>query len=566
MKRWKLVEPAPEEAYQALPDQPRLLAALLWRRGVRTSEEAGRFLSPDWERDVHDPFLFADMRKAVDRIMRARDGGEKIVVHGDYDADGVSGSVILHSTLKELGADASVYLPHREKEGYGIAPATIEKLAAEGTKVIITCDCGISNGAEIALAVERGIDVIITDHHTLPPALPPAYAILHPLRQGETYPFRHLTGGGVAFKLCQALWREAKLAEGRDKWLLDMVSISTVADMGALVGENRALVHYGLKVLAKTRRVGLAAMMDSARMGDRPIDAGTIGFQIAPRINAAGRMDHASGAFSLLSAETKDDAAIHVERLNQHNLDRRAQTERLVTVARQMAAEQKDAKAIVVAGEGWPAALCGLIAARLVDDSYKPVIALGRDENGRYVGSGRSIPEYDVTAALRRMPEGLLKKFGGHPAACGLTIEGGANYEAFARVFAEDASAALEGVELIPTLKIEEKLALDEAVIGTLDMLARLEPHGEGNAKPLFLIEDARAAGVNLVGKDGKHLRLVAADDAGAKLKLIAFGFGDKAAELVGRRFDAVVELSVNEWNGYREPQGRVVDLKIHHA
>ena len=580
MKRWKLAEPAPEEAYAAMPEFPRLLASLLWRRGVRTSEEAEHFLNPDWERDVHDPYQFVDMKKAVDRVMAAVRGGEKIIIHGDYDADGVSGSVILHSTLTELRAKVEVFLPHREKEGYGLSAATIEKLTADGCRLMITCDCGISNGPEIAIAVRNGIDVIVTDHHTLPSELPPAFAILHPLREGETYPFKHLTGGGVAFKLCQALWREAGLADGRDKWLLDMVSISTVADMGKLVGENRALVHYGLIVLNKTKRLGLSKLIASFSRGDaEPLDATAIGFRIAPRINAAGRMDHARGAFALLTAATVEEAERGAEILQQHNRDRQSATELIVAEARVKAAEQTEESGLVVCGDGWPAALCGLVAARLVDDRGRPVMAFGRhqispllEQEGvpegrgrsavRYTGSGRSIPGFDITAALH-VQSGFIRKFGGHPMACGLTIEGDENFAAFKEGFQRFVRESLKEADLTPTLNVEEEISLADVSLETVERLRRLEPHGEGNSKPLFLLRGVRVADAQAVGKDAKHLRLIVAGDSGSTLKLIAFGFGGRFSEAVpGSRVDAVVELAVNEWNGRREPQGRVIDFR----
>lgn len=561
MKRWKMAEEVPVEALEALPGLPRLLASLLWRRGIRTADAAERFLNPSWDRDVHDPYLFLDMRKAVDRLFAAIKGGEKIVVHGDYDADGVSGSVILHATLRALGADVSVYLPHREKDGYGMNAPSIEKMGADGVKVIITCDCGISNGKEIALAQSLGIDVIITDHHTLPPVTPPAFAILHPLREGETYPFRYLTGGGVAFKLCQALWKEGNLPEGQEKWLLDMVSISTVADMGSLVDENRALVHYGLKVLNKTKRVGLKTLIDGFQRKNETLDAQSIGFRIAPRINAAGRMEHADAAFALLTAETAEDAAIRAETLHGHNRDRQSATEIVVAEARLLAASETAGSAIVVAGQGWPAALCGLVASKLVDDFYRPVIALGRNEDGKYAGSGRSIPGFDVTGALRACAEHIVK-FGGHPAACGLTIQGDENFAAFKQAFLAFSAKTLEGADLEPFVEIEETAAVHEISQAVIEEIRRLEPHGVGNPRPKFLLRSARVAAAQ-VTSDGKHLRVTVADDAGGRLKLIGFGFGDRIGEITpGRQAEIVVELELNEWNGRVEPQGRIVDLR----
>jgi single-stranded-DNA-specific exonuclease len=561
-KRWKMAETVPQEAYAALAGHSRLIAALLWRRGIRTADEAERFLHPSWDRDIHDPFLFLDMRKAVDRLMKAVKDGEKIVVHGDYDADGVSGSVVLHTTLKAIGADVSVYLPHREKDGYGMNSPSIEKMAKDGAKVIITCDCGISSGKEIALAVSLGIDVIVTDHHTLPPELPPAYAILHPLREGETYPFRHLTGGGVAFKLCQALWREANLPIGHDKWLLDMVSISTVADMGKLVGENRALVHYGLVVLNKTKRLGLKTLIDGVKKKGETLDAMSIGFRIAPRINAAGRMDHADAAFGLLTAETETDSELKAEVLHAHNTDRQKATAAIMEGAFVMGAAQAGQSAIVVAGEGWPAALCGLVASKLVDEHYRPVIALGRDEHGRYVGSGRSIPGFDVTGALRDCAEFILK-FGGHPAACGMTIEGDANFEGFKKKFLETVDAKLASADLTPSIEIEEEVAVHEISVGLVSEIKALEPYGEGNPRPRFFLRGGRVESSRQVGNEGKHLQMTVIDGKGKRLKLIGFGFGSRIEEFSVRGpVEAVVELDLNKYNGNVTAQGMIVDIR----
>lgn len=561
MKRWKTAEEVPSDALEALPGLPRILASLLWRRGIRTADAAERFLNPSWEKDVHDPYLFLDMRKAVDRLMRAVTEKQKIVVHGDYDADGVSGSVILHATLRALGADVSVYLPHREKDGYGMNAAAVQKMGESRVKVIVTCDCGISSGPEIALGNALGIDTIVTDHHTLPPEPPAAYAILHPLREGETYPFRSLTGGGVAFKLCQALWKEGNLPAGHEKWLLDMVSISTVADMGSLTGENRALVHYGLTVLNKTRRIGLKALIDGFRRDGETLDAQSIGFRIAPRINAAGRMEHADAAFALLAAETEAEALLRAEILHGHNKDRQAATDIVVAEARTLAAKEAEGSAIVVAGENWPAALCGLVASKLVDDYYRPVIALGRDAEGKYVGSGRSIPGFDVTGALRACAE-PIKKFGGHPAACGLTIMGDGNFAAFKEAFLAHAATTLFGADLEPFIEIEETAAVHEVSVGLVRELRRLEPHGVGNPRPKFLLRNARAVSAQPTA-DGKHLRLTVTDEQGGRLKLIGFGFGDRVGEIApGGTVEVLVELELNEWNGRIEPQGRIVDFR----
>ena len=562
MKRWTLKDAVPEEAHKALSAFPRVLASMLWRRGIRTEEEARRFLEPDWDRDVHDPFLFLDMKKAVDRIMRAKEAGEKITVHGDYDADGVSGSVILAGALSAIEAEHDVFLPHRERDGYGVNVTTIEALAKSGTKVIITTDCGISNAKEVARANELGIDVIITDHHEFPPELPKAYAILHPLREGETYPFRWLTGGGVAFKLAQALWTTAGLPEGHDKWLVDMAAISTVADIGKLVEENRALVTYGLMVLNKSRRLGLNKLIDTTWNRGGDLTAESIGFQIAPRINAAGRMDHAMEAYELLVSEEPEEAERRAAVLESFNLDRRAETTRMMNEADPMAEAQAGRNGIVLIGnDDWVGAICGLVASRVAERHHRPTIVLTKNEKGDYVGSGRSAGGFHITGALRKLDH-LLVKYGGHGAACGMTVSG-EKVEAFAEAFRSLLDAELDPKDLIPRIEIEEELELKEASKETVELLSKLEPYGEGNPKPLFLLKDVKVVSSDCLGKDGAHLRLMVADASGARLKLIAFRMGPRAEEAApGTALDVIVELSMNEWKGYRSPQGMVVDFR----
>src|SRR3989344_4064390 len=352
-KKWQVAAPPPESFKNEHPDLPDVVLQLLWNRALRSQRDIDEFLNPDYVRDIHDPFLFRDMQRAVDRLFAAIAAQEKIVIHGDYDADGVSASIILTNTLRALGAVTDFFLPHRETDGYGLNINTVEKLAAEGARIIITCDCGISNAVEIARAKELGIDVIITDHHQEPINLPDAaYATIHPKIAGETYPFKGLAGGGVAFKLSQGLLRthaqhNPKLPSGEshevfEKWLLDMVAISSVADMVPLLGETRTLVRYGLLVLGKTRRVGLRRLMKGAGLLDQngapkhaKITAEDIGFKIAPRINAAGRMNHATTAFQLLLEQEEDRARALAEEINANNNARQELTADLVLKARE---------------------------------------------------------------------------------------------------------------------------------------------------------------------------------------------------------------------------------------
>jgi single-stranded-DNA-specific exonuclease len=317
MKKWIVLPPAPDDFVNKFPDLSPSIVGLLWNRNLRTTEQIHTFLNPNYSRDIHDPFLFKDMEKAVEIIFDCIANNKKITVHGDYDADGVDAAVVIISALKKLGLkNVDVFIPHREIDGYGLNNNTVSYLKQNGTELIITCDCGISNTEEITLAKSLGMKVIITDHHAMPGQFPPADATIHPLVPGETYPDKTLAGGGVAFKLVQGLLKkhretnallpDSQTHEAFEKWLLDCVAISTVGDMVPLVGESRALVYYGLKVLNKTHNKGLRKLLIEAGLADEfgkpkkgSYDARTIGFQIAPRINAAGRMDHANVAFAL---------------------------------------------------------------------------------------------------------------------------------------------------------------------------------------------------------------------------------------------------------------------------
>ena len=350
MKKWNILPYAPQSFFEEFPQLPPLVANLLYHRNIRTQKLMDEFLHPDYSKDVYDPFIFNDMEKAVDRIFIAIEKKEKITIHGDYDADGVSASAILASMLKALDYNNfDVFLPHRETDGYGMNKNTINTLHHEGVKLIITCDCGISNAPEVELANSLGMNVIITDHHSIPTKLPPAYAIIHPKIDGEKYPDKGLAGGGVAFKLMQGVMIKHKeknnlLPNGQthaafEKWQLDMVAIASVADMVPLLGESRTLTKYGLIVLNKTKRMGLQKLLLEARLiqedgsKKREIDADTISFQIAPRINAAGRMNHANVAYKLFMSEIGDDAADLAFELNQNNQDRQKVTDELLKKA-----------------------------------------------------------------------------------------------------------------------------------------------------------------------------------------------------------------------------------------
>ncbi len=585
-KKWIISPPPPPEFIVEHPELPPLIAQLLWNRGLKTQAQIDEFLNPDYSTDLHDPFLFNDMAKAVELIFDCIQNNHKITVHGDYDADGVCAAAVILKTLKKIGAtNTGIFLPHRETDGYGLNNRTVQFLKDSGTELIITCDCGISNTEEITLAKNLGMRVIVTDHHAMPLVFPPADAIIHPLVPGEKYPDKTLAGGGVAFKLAQALLKkhheiqplllDGQTHEAFEKWLLDLVSISTVGDMVTLIGESRTMVHYGLTVLNKTRNLGLkhllmvSGLMDESGKPKRNFDTHTIGFQIAPRVNAAGRMDHANVALALLMSETEDEARQLAEQLNKNNSDRQKLTERLVTEARyQIVKTEQDKNPILfVVGEGWSTGILGLIASRIKEEFYKPTLVMGLN-NGAITGSGRSVAGFNLIENLKIMPE-FFHKFGGHPQACGFSLKSTDILEKFRAAMLERAAAGTVNLDLTPQIHIDAAVDLDEVNWKLYDLLQKFEPFGQANEEPLYVATGLTVMGVEPVGADGKHLRLMVKHNSHIVRKTIAFGFGDsnrhpadwKVNLKPGDKIDLAFTVGVNEWNGSRELQLVVEDI-----
>lgn len=583
-KKWLVAKKVSKELQNQFPEINPVILQLLYNRGLKTQAEVDEFLNPDYGQDIHNPFLFKDMEKAVKRIFQAIKNKEKITVHGDYDADGVSASVIMVSTLQELGADVGIYIPHRITEGYGLNKKTISELAKQGVNLIVTVDCGIANHAEVDLAQEKGMDVIITDHHETLPELPKAYAIINPKVAGEKYPFQFLSGAGVAFKVVQALVNyeprtknkehgtkssklkvlSSGLRDGYDKWLLDLVALGTVADCVPLIGENRTLVKYGLIVLQKTRRLGLQELAKVAQISLAGADTYTIGFQIAPRLNAAGRLDHANTAFELLMTKDREEARQIAENLNKKNQERQRTTEKMVQEAREQIGEvDKNKKILIAQKQGWSAGLVGLVAGKLSDEFVRPslVIGLKKDEA---VGSGRSIPEFDITQALIKCGD-LLTRYGGHSQACGFELPV-KNLEKFKAGMCKIAGEQLKSEDLTKKTFIDTEIKLEQIDWPLLGLLDSFEPFGEENPRPKFVVYGLEVVQLDKVGADGKHLKLMVKHcESDHCRKLIAFGIGNSWGDQlkIGDKIDIVFEVSVREWNGQRELQLKVVDLKM---
>ncbi len=580
---WRLKPKAPEEFIKQFPEYSPEILQLLFSRGLKTQPQIDEFFNPDYEQDLHDPFLMLGVKAAVKRIFQAIKKQEKIAIFGDYDCDGVCGAVILKTTLEELGANLSggVYIPNRIIEGYGLNLAAVRKLAEQKVKLLLTVDCGVSDMAEVKLANKLGIDILIVDHHRLAKKPPPAKVIVDPWQNKDKYPFKELAGAGVAFKLVQALIKEVRsmkyevrIPEGFDKWLLDLVALATVADCVPIIGENRTLVKYGLVVLAQTRRVGLQELMKIARL--KPVfeaenlrtnlDAYSLGFILAPRLNAAGRMDHASLALELLLTENKTEAQALAGKINEHNLKRQKLTNEIVGGIEERIKDILDDKnqpVIIAKDKSWSPGVIGLVAGKITDRWHRPTIIFKEDESFSR-GSARSIPAFNIIEAIAQCEE-LLKEFGGHPRAAGLALAN-ENFEAFKEKINQITRAKLKDEDLIPVLEIDMELGPEKITWELLDEIVKFEPCGGENPYPVFLVKDLEIANWRTVGSHSQHLKLELKSDKLKGRTLGAIGFGlAKNGNInlqIGDRVDAVFELMADEWNGTRNLQMKMIDLK----
>ena len=566
MKKWLIKPKIKPELINKFPEIHPVILQLLADRNLTNQKDIDEFLMPDYSQDIHDPYLFSQMKKAVKRIYQAVDKKQKVIIYGDYDADGVCGSAILAKTFKKIGVDFEVYLPSRELEGYGLNQVAVTELAKNQNKLLITVDCGISNVEEVNLANKLGLEVIITDHHHVPENLPKAFAIIHP-GLDKNYPFNDLAGGGVAFKFAQAILRsqESKLkqteSEVFEKWLLDLVAVSTIADMVPLVGENRTLVKHGLIVLSKTKNLGLQKLIEVSGIKTDRMDNYVVGWQIAPRINAAGRMEHANSAYKLLTTENIEEAITISHGLNKRNQERQALTERLINESISQLGEFGEKLPVLFAqGEDWPAGIIGLVSSKLTNKFARPSIVLTKSDNN-YVASGRSIEEFNLIESLDDHKD-FFERYGGHSGAAGFTIKQ-EKLEDFQKKFLAYAKKKLSKIELLSKITIDTAITLKEIDWQLIELLLKFEPFGQGNFKPKFLLKNLEVVLVESVGQDSKHLRLIVKEN-NLQRKVICFGFGESELK-VEDKIDLVCEIGVNEWNGNREIQLSMVDYKFVH-
>jgi single-stranded-DNA-specific exonuclease len=551
-RRWRLRGRQPEGELAAAPYPP-LVRHLLWHRGVRTPAEAAAFMDGAVE---YDPLLLPDIEPALFRLRRAIEEGELVAVYGDFDVDGVTASTILVEGLRELGGRVTPYLPDRFSEGYGVNIDAIDALHGQSVSLIVTADCGTSSVAEVAHARKLGVDTIILDHHTIPPELPDAVALVNPKRPENRYPEAELASGGLAFKVMAALYG----AMGRE-WdaerYIDLVALSTVCDVAPLQNENRTLVRRGLEALQRTERPGLRALLETSGLTSACLDSDSIGYTLGPRLNAAGRLAHAKLALDLLLESDPERAMQQALELGRLNAERQQQTAAAMELARELLAKEDPGSPLIFIGHAdIPAGIVGLVAGRLAEEYYRPTVVYEREETTSRA-SCRTIPEFDITGALRTCP-GLMVRFGGHAAAAGFTAEND-KLPALKKALVAHARRELADVELAPVLDIDAAVPLHRINGDLIAMLSRLGPFGCANPEPTFLSRGVEISDAKVIGEDGGHLRLRLRDGR-VTWPAIAFGMGESDLQ-TEQRVDVVYSFCGDNWgNGGLEM--RVKDMR----
>ena len=527
-------------------------ARLLFSRGIKDEDSLSRFLAPSLD-DLHDPYLLHDMDKAVNRIRRAIEQGEFILVYGDYDADGMTSASILKETLEQLGAECLVYLPNRFTDGYG-PNASVYKyfIEQQGISLIVTVDNGVAGHEAIDLAQSMGVDVIVTDHHSLPEVLPDAHAIVHPEHPESDYPFKHLAGCGVAFKLACALLEEVQVE------LLDLVAIGTIADMVSLTDENRIMVQYGLEVLRNTQRIGLQELFEIAGISSSDVTEETVGFQLAPRLNALGRLDDPNPAIELLTGFDDEEVREVALMIQEKNEERKEIVQAIYEEAKSLVDPNKSVQ--VLAKEGWNPGVLGIVAGRLLEELGQTVIVLNI-EDGRAKGSARSIEAVDIFEALNPHRE-LFIAFGGHAGAAGMTLEVD-KLEALSELL--EAYITEKGLDVATknNLRLDEDLDIEALTIETVKNFERLAPFGMDHQKPVFYIRDFQVENARTMGAGNAHLKLKISKGS-ANFEVVAFGKGSLATEFAQvKDLELAATLSVNQWNGQTALQLMMVDARV---
>lgn len=532
-----------------------LLASILVNRGIIDGEKINVFLNPT-RKDFYNPFLMPDMEIAVKRIVKAIENKEKIMIYGDYDADGITSITVLKKYLNEIGLKTGEYIPNRLNEGYGLNKDAISKIYNDGYKLMITVDCGISGLEEVDYANSLGMEIIITDHHEPAEKLPEAIAVIDAKRKDNKYPFNQLAGVGVVFKLIQAISTELKLEEKEYLKYLDLVCIGTISDIVPLVDENRVIAKLGLKLIEKTKNIGLKTLLNIADL--RKIDSTAISFGVAPRINACGRMGFQEEALQLFLTEDSGEATKIAKRLVQFNQERQAKEKQIFEeVIEKIEKDDKDKKCIVLAEENWHHGIIGIVASKITEIYYKPSILICL-EGDKGKGSGRSIPGFDLYTALTKCSD-YIEKFGGHSMAIGITIKK-ENFEKLKEAiekYAQESNIS----DIMPIINIDKEINLKNINIEEVKSLELLEPFGEANKMPLFLLRNLKIDSIRALS-GGKHLKLTLKQDNNI-VDAIGFNMGDLSKEyLLGDKVDVVGTIEINSFGNKENIQINLKDIR----
>ena len=568
MEAYKIAEIVPDHAGNELGEYDSLTKKLLNNRGINTREKADKFLNPDYIRDFYDPFLILNMGKAVDRILSALHKEEKIVVYGDYDCDGIPGSVVLHDFFKKINyKNFSNYIPHRHNEGYGLNIPAIDKFASDGVTLIITVDLAITDVEEVKHAESLGINVIVTDHHLPQEIIPKAFAVINSKQKEDKYPDRMLSGAGVAFKLVQALiqkkGKDWGIGNGWEKWLLDMAGLAAIADLVPLVDENRAIAYYGLKVLRKSPRIGLQKLLRKMNVNQSVLTEEDVSFMIAPRINAASRMDIPYEAFRLLTTNDEDTAEELASHLHNLNDTRKGLVAGMVREAKSKVEEREMREVIVIGNPNWRPGVLGLLASRLVEDYGRPAFVWGRGEEIELKGSCRSDGTVNMVEMMTSVREDLFLNVGGHEIAGGFSI----SHENI-HLLEDELVSVYRKVKkvgyIVPKGMIDCDLKLDEVNDETYRKIEKLAPFGIGNPKPTFLFENIEITLIKNFGKEKNHLELIFQNSKGNKISAIGFftGAGDYKTEIeIGKKINLVATMEKSYFKSRPEIRLRIVDI-----
>lgn len=580
-KIWQLYDKAPADFLEQDSEVKPLIWQLLYNRKIEDKEDLKWFLEE--ELDFLDPFLFKDMTAAVDLIISHIKSGDKIMIYGDYDADGVTSSALLYDILQIFKAQVDFYLPDRISEGYGLNKSAIDEIKKSGFSLIITVDNGIRNREEVAYAKSLGLDVIITDHHSYPEGENslPECLIINPASSISGYPFKYLAGVGVAFKLASALIAKSKLSDEHKEVLiwrsLDLVAIGTITDMVPLIGENRLLVKEGLRVLNNSKRFGLLELVKIAGL-TKELNAFNIGFQLGPRLNAASRIKHANSALNLLITKDQTEAERLAKDLNDKNTERQKITEEVLSSAESQIDPENLPKLIVVSNfsdKAWSEGVIGLVAGKLTEKYYRPVLVIvkteekAKGEDGKeyvlYKGSGRSIEEFNMVASLEDCKD-CLYKYGGHPMAGGFSTQGEEQTNKFIEKIKGLADETLKNSELLPKIKIDCEIDFSDIDEKTVEMINNLGPFGQNNPTPRFVSYNVKVIDIVKMGFDNQHIKLKFLNHNDRDLKSfwgISFGGAEKLSHLnISDNVDIVYSLEFNEFNGKKDIQLKIIDIK----